>query len=180
MSESLDDVALAGRAHAEPELFGVLFRRHVHDVHRFIRRRTGHDMLADDLTAVTFERCWTALPSFRPGGDSLRPWLMRIAANEVASHYRSESRRRRREQLVVVRDQPLVTSDEPDLPDTQLVEAIASLDERHQTVLSLRFLADLSTEQAARALGVGRGHMAVMQYRALAALRRQLEGAGDV
>ena len=173
-------MALARRAHAEPELFTVLFRRHVHDVHRFIRRRTGHDMLADDLTAMTFERCWVALPGFRPHGDSLRPWLMRIAANEVASHYRSEARRRRREQLVVLRDQPLITGDEPDLPDTQLVEAIASLDERHQTVLSLRFLADLSTEEAAQAMDVGRRHFAVMQYRALAALRGQLKGADDV
>lgn len=137
-------------------------------------------MLADDLTAVTFERCWNSLPGFRPRGDSMRPWLMRIAANEVASHYRSESRRQRREQLSVVRDQPLLAEDEPDLPDEQLVSALAELDERHQTVLSMRFLADLSTEEAAEAMQVGRRHLAVLQYRALAALRRHLEGAGDV
>jgi RNA polymerase sigma-70 factor (ECF subfamily) len=137
-------------------------------------------MLADDLTALTFERCWRALPGFRLRGDSLRPWLMRIAANEVASHYRSESRRQRREHLVVVREQPLVADDEPDLPDEQLNQAMAALGERHQTVLSLRFLADLSTEEAAQAMDVGRGHFAVLQHRALAALRRQLEGANDV
>jgi len=179
-SAMLDDVALARRAPDEPELFTVLFHRHVHDVHRFIRRRTGHDMLADDLTALTFERCWKALPGFRPRGDSLRPWLMRIAANEVASHYRSESRRHRREQLVVVRDHPLRPSGEPDLPDDRLVEALAALDERYQTVLSLRFLADLSTDEAAQAMDIGRSHLAVLQYRALAALRRQMEGPGDV
>jgi RNA polymerase sigma-70 factor (ECF subfamily) len=179
LSEALDDVTLAARAPGEPELFSVLFRRHVHDVHRFIRRRTGHDMLADDLTALTFERCWKALPGFRPRGDSLRPWLMRIAANEMASHYRSESRRHRREQLAAVRDLPLVIGQEHDLPDEQLVAALAKLDERHQTVLSMRFLADLTTEEAAEAMQVGRRHFAVLQYRALGALRRHLEGADD-
>jgi len=137
-------------------------------------------MLADDLTALTFERCWKALPAFRPRSDSLRPWLMRIAANEVASHYRSESRRQRREHLVVVRDRPMRDAEPPELPDEDLVDALASLDERHQTVLSLRFLADLSTEEAAQAMNVGRRHFAVLQYRALAALRRQLEGADGV
>ncbi len=137
-------------------------------------------MLADDLTALTFERCWRALPGFRPRRDSLRPWLMRIAANEVASHYRSESRRHRREHLVATRDEPLSANREPGLPDDELVAALAMLDERHQTVLSLRFLADLSTEQAALAMDVSRSHFAVLQYRALAALRRQLEGGRDV
>lgn len=137
-------------------------------------------MLADDLTALTFERCWTALPGFQPRGDSLRPWLMRIAANEVASHYRSESRRQRREHLVAVRDEPLKVDDQPDLADAELVRALASLGERHQMVLSLRYLADLSTEEAAQAMQIGRGHFAVLQYRALAAMRRRLEGADDV
>ena len=86
-------------------------------------------MLADDLTALTFERCWTALPGFQPRGDSLRPWLMRIAANEVASHYRSESRRQRREHLVAVRDEPLRVDDQPDLADAEMgvVQAIVAL-----------------------------------------------------
>jgi RNA polymerase sigma factor (sigma-70 family) len=106
---------------------------------------------------------------------------MRIAANELASYYRSESRRRERERLVAARDQPLVANQDPwaDLPDEQLVMALAELDQRDQTVLSLRFLADLSTSEAAEAMGVGRRHFAVLQYRALAALRRVLEGDAD-
>ena len=109
--DDLDDAALVARAPDEPEAFAVLFHRHVHDVHRFLRRRTGDDALADDLTALVFERCWTALPGFRPHHATLRPWLLRIAANVVASHYRSEGRRRRREHLVAIRDDPCTDGD---------------------------------------------------------------------
>jgi RNA polymerase sigma-70 factor (ECF subfamily) len=164
-------------------LFAVLFRRHVRDVHRFVWRRTQDDGLADDLTAMTFERCWTALPDYEPKRSSLRPWLFRIAANSVASHYRAEGRRRRREHFVSVRDEPLVVSTDPanslsdiEFGDRSVLDAMGRLDQRHHEVLSLRFLADLTTAEAADAMGVGSSHFAVMQYRALAALKRQLEG----
>jgi RNA polymerase sigma factor (sigma-70 family) len=63
--------------------------------------------------------------------------------------------------------------------DAQLLAAISRLGERHQVVLSLRFLADLTTEETAEALGISRNHVAVVQRRALGALRHQLEGGGD-
>lgn len=153
----------------------MLFRRHVRDVHRFVGRRLRDAALADDVTAATFERCWRALPTFEPRRDTLRPWLMRIAANEIAGHFRSEQRRRRREELAAGREAPLV--DAPPLPgvDDELVAALAELGERHQIVLSLRFLADLDTTEAAAAMQVGPRHFAVMQHRALAALRRRLD-----
>ncbi len=181
-SEDLDDATLAARAVTEPELFTVLFRRHVADVHRFIRRRTGNDTLADDLTALTFEHCWSALPRFEPTRSSLRPWLFRIATHAVASHYRSEGRRQRREHLASVREVPMTVNESTstDPPgELALLVAMSMLGERHQQVLSLRFLADLTTDEAAEAMQVSRNHFAVLQYRALTALRHslgQLEG----
>lgn len=176
----VDDATLVARARRDPEAFSLLFRRHVHDVHRFVRRRTGSDALADDLTATTFERCWRALPDFEPQRDTLRPWLLRIAANELAGHYRSETRRRRREELAASREAPhrTVPPVEPTLDEGAVLRALDELGERHQIVLSLRFLADLSTAEAAAAMQVGSRHFAVMQYRALAALRHQLERSG--
>ncbi len=157
----------------------MLFHRHVDDVHRFVHRRTGDAALADDLTAITFERCWAALPGLRPRHDSLRPFLFRIAANELASHFRSDRRRRAREHLVAVRDRATGQDLAFEGDDPALRAALAALDERAQMVLSLRFLADLSTEEVAAALGVGRRHLAVLQFRALRALRNVLEEERD-
>ena len=172
--EQLDDAALARRACDDPEVFAVFFRRHVRDVHRFVRRRTGDDALADDLTAVTFQRCWSALGKMRPDRTTLRPWLMRIAANEMASHYRSEA------DGIGESDWSMFESSrcdertiEPSIEgDAELVAALSTLSERYQTVLALRFLADLTTEEAAEAMDMSRQHLAVLQHRALGALRR--------
>lgn len=177
--EDLDDATLAARAPHEPELFAVLFRRYVRDIHGFVRRRTGDDALADDLTATTFERCWDALGSFEPRRTTLRPWLFRIAANTVASHYRADGRRRRREHLVAVRDEPRRSDADP-FADDRVLAVLGRLGERHQQVLSLRYLADLSTAEVAEAMQLTRGHVAVLQHRALAALRQELAGMGEV
>ena len=69
--ESLGDDALAALAVADPEAFGVLFRRHVTAVHAFVQRRCRSIDLADDLTAAAFEKAWRALPTL----SQRRRWL---------------------------------------------------------------------------------------------------------
>ena len=54
---------------------------------------------------------------------------------------------------------------------TQLVGCMAKLGEVHRHVVTLRVLEELSGEEAARALGVTPGHVAVLLHRA----RKQLE-----
>jgi RNA polymerase sigma-70 factor (ECF subfamily) len=170
--ESLDDDALAELAVADPEAFGVLFRRHVTAVHAFVQRRCRSIDLADDLTAAAFEKAWRALPTFRNGRGGFRPWIFRIAANEMASHYRSESRRGRREQLVAHSESRIGDADEAAPHDRSVVlEALAGLSARNQEVITLRYLADLSTAETADALGITRAHVAVLSHRALGALR---------
>jgi len=176
-SESLDDDALAELAVADPDAFGVLFRRHVTAVHAFVQRRCRSIDLADDLTAAAFEKAWRALPSFRNGEGGFRPWIFRIAANEMASHYRSESRRGRREQLVAYSEARIGSAPDALPHDRSVVlEALSQLGERHQEVITLRFLADLSTAETANALGITRAHVAVLSHRALGALRSAVAG----
>ena len=173
--ESLDDNALVALAVTDPEAFGVLFRRHVTAVHAFVQRRCRSSDLADDLTAAAFEKAWRALPRFRVRDGGFRPWIFRIAANEMASHFRSEFRRGRREQLVATSESRITRPDEAVPHDRSVVlDALSQLAERHQEVIALRFLADLSTAEAADALGITRAHVAVLSHRALKALRAAL------
>src|SRR5206468_10531293 len=55
--------------------------------------------------------------------------------------------------------------------------ALATLRPRYQDAISLRYLAGLSHEQAAEAMGCSKPVMAVTLHRALAALRRTLEAS---
>ena len=44
--------------------------------------------LAEDITASTFERAYRTLDRFEWRGGGFGAWLFRIAANELADHYR--------------------------------------------------------------------------------------------
>ena len=133
--------------------FGLLFRRHATAVHTFAQRRTRSADLADDITATAFEKAWRSLDRLGPGdGDAFRPWVFRIAANEMASLMRSRSRRQHREHLAASRGE--IPSDggaahadadglgviDDALDGGEVLAALAQLPERYQEVISLRYL----------------------------------------
>ena len=65
-----------------------------------------------------------------------------------------------------------------DVDDGALVlRALATLPDRHQEVISLRYLADLSPAETARALGIEKSHVAVRLHRAMTALRAAITAA---
>ncbi|MFK8023013.1 MAG: RNA polymerase sigma factor [Ilumatobacter sp.] len=169
----------------DQQAFAQLFRRHGPDVHAFAQRRCRSADLADDVTASAFERAWRSLDQLgeRHGGR-FRPWVFRIAANEMASTFRSEARRRQRDGLAVTRGvvphEQTAGASETDgvelrLDNAAVLAAMSELSERQHAVLTLRFLADLTPAETAQALGVSRSNVAVLTHRALGALRVVLD-----
>ncbi len=57
----------------------------------------------------------------------------------------------------------------------ELLVAMDRLNPRYQQALALRYLAGMSAEEAALAMGVSKGTLAVVVHRAIRSLRRELE-----
>lgn len=181
-----DERDLVARAAAEPEAFAALYRRYVGRVHAFAFRRTGSREVAEDVTASTFERALRHLDSFNWRDGGFAPWLFRIAANELADHYRREYRSRSGKAQAALRAmQPAVADggyDEIDRrldePVEEVLTAMNRLTPRYQRVLALRFLSGLSLDDAAAAMGCSKPLMSVTVHRALAALRKAMAAQG--
>lgn len=175
-----DDESLVRRARHDPEAFGELFRRHWPRIYSFSYRRSGSREVAEEVTAATFERAWRALPSFRWRGGGIEPWLFRIAASELAGWYRREGRHATpRAQLALMDHADTRVVEGPSFEDDEALRAaLGRLRPRYQQVLTLRFLAGMSPEEAAAAMGCSRPTLAVAVHRALAALRRVLAEEG--
>lgn len=186
-----DDGALVRRVlDGDDASFALLFRRHAAAVHAYAQRRTRSADLADDITANAFEKAWRGLDQLGARhGDRFRPWLFRIAANEMATLMRSRSRRRHREHLAAVRgdvsvegataSRDVLAAIDAEADAQAVLDALGRLPERYEAVISLRYLSELTAAETATAMGISRGNVAVLLHRAMAALRRDLATEGE-
>lgn len=165
--EELAEKALAGSRDAAAELF----RRHWTSSWRAAFAVVGRRATADDVAQDAFQRAFRALPQFdsrRP----FRPWLHRIVVNRALDVLRTERR------LVALDQQENGTLDllEERLHDEELFTALARLDPERRAVIALRYWLEYSPVEIAELLDLPVGTVSSRLSRALADLRRDLEG----
>ncbi|WFE37006.1 ECF subfamily RNA polymerase sigma factor, BldN family [Micromonospora sp. WMMD998] len=174
---------LVERAQAgEAEAFGLLYDRYVDTVFRFVYFRVGNRQLAEDLTSDTFLRALKRIGSFTWQGRDLGAWLVTIARNLVADHFKSGRYR------LEVTTGDVLDADREDRgpegsPEAAVVEhitnvalltAVKQLNPEQQECIVLRFLQGFSVAETARAMGKNEGAIKALQYRAVRALARLL------
>ncbi|MFC0007262.1 ECF subfamily RNA polymerase sigma factor, BldN family [Micromonospora siamensis] len=174
---------LVERAQAgEAEAFGLIYDRYVDTVFRFVYFRVGNRQLAEDLTSDTFLRALKRIGSFTWQGRDLGAWLVTIARNLVADHFKSGRYR------LEVTTGDVLDADREDRgpegsPEAAVVEhitnvalltAVTQLNPEQQECIVLRFLQGFSVAETARAMGKNEGAIKALQYRAVRALARLL------
>lgn len=169
---------LVDRARVDTDAFAELYRNYLERVHQYAWRRTGNTEAAEDICAATFEAALRNLARFRWQSGGFAPWLFRIASNQVVAHHRREGRPgTNRGQVAMAEMHRSLADDEIGRigDDDDLRVALARLSPRYQRAVDLRYLAGLSTEQAARATGMTNAAFSVVLSRGLKALRREIE-----
>jgi RNA polymerase sigma factor (sigma-70 family) len=179
------EAALVERARdGDAVAYGSLVRAHQDIAFRVACLAGGSASEAEEAAQEGFVKAWRALPRFRAGAP-FRPWLLAIVANEARNRRRAAGRRAGlalRAAELAERD-PGAPSPETQLLTTMrrdaLLAALGELDERDRSVLTCRYLLELSEEETAAALGCRRGTVKSRTSRALARLRERV-GAEEV
>ncbi|MCM2578275.1 ECF subfamily RNA polymerase sigma factor, BldN family [Streptomyces meridianus] len=170
---------LVERAQAgEAEAFGRLYDQYADTVYRYIYYRVGGKATAEDLTSETFLRALRRIGTFTWQGRDFGAWLVTIARNLVADHFKSS-----RFRLEVTTGEMLDANEVERSPEdsvlehlsnTALLEAVRRLNPQQQECVTLRFLQGLSVAETARAMGKNEGAIKTLQYRAVRTLARLL------
>jgi len=166
--------AQRGDAHAYEELV----RPHEEIAFRVAYVITRNAADAEDATQEALLKAWRALGRFR-ADEPLRPWLLRIVANEARNRRRSAGRRERLA-LRAAEDsgEAAPSPEETVLGLAQRAELLRALDElpdNAREVLVYRYLLDLSEEETAAALDVAIGTVKSRTSRALERLKEAYE-----
>jgi len=145
-------------------------------VHRYLVFLTGNRTVAEDLTGETFEKAFRVWRRFDPRRGTARAWLCGIARTTALDHFRSEERRRRREERYA-----------RDLPETEdlaigpgpLEAALSLLSAAEREVVALRVLLELDGPATARVLGISTTACSTRLSRALKRLEELMKDARD-
>lgn len=134
---------------------------------------------AADAVQDAFVKAYAALPRFRAGAP-VRPWLLRIVANEGRNRRRSAARRAglaERAAVSLPRDSVAASPESEVLAAearTTLIAALGRLRDEDRQVIGARYLLDLSEAETAETLGLRPGTVKSRTSRALGRLRAAL------
>lgn len=128
------------------------------------RRFVGSGPAAEDVAAEAMARALQHWPRLDPAG---RPgWVLRVTANLAIDLIRRKGR---------TLEPGVIHLDDDATLRLTLAAALRKLPRRQREAIALRYLADLSEEQTAAALGVSAGAVKTHVHRGLTALRRTLD-----
>lgn len=164
----------------DAEAFGELYDHYVDLVYRYVAFRVGNVALAEDLTSEAFVRALRRITSFSWQGRDFGAWLITIARNLIADHFKS-GRYRMEFATSDLLDAGADRSQEgPErevldaLTNVELLRAVKLLGPEQQECLVLRFLQGLSVAETAQIMGKNDGAIKALQYRAVRSLARLL------
>jgi RNA polymerase sigma-70 factor, ECF subfamily len=170
--ERLVRQAQAGDAWA----YGRIFDHFHLPVYRYIASRVQRPSDAEDLTQLVFVKALEALPRYEARGIPFGGWLFRLARNTVIDHIRTRHEHADLEAATGhAGSEPgphevTVLRQELD----EVAAALAALTDEQRDAIALRFFAGLSAREAAAVMGKQEGTIRGLQFRAIAALRREL------
>ena len=154
----------------DSEAFGGLVALYEKRIHSFALGMLSDPDDAFDVSQDTFLKAYRSLNSFK-GESSFYTWLYAICRNCCYDYIKQRSRRMKKNislseyendddgVMVEIPD----TASQPDLvlekkqAREKIIEAVASLPEKHREIIVLRDFEDLSYEQIAEALDISEG-----------------------
>ncbi len=160
----------------EADAFGCLYDQYSDTVYRYIYYRVGGRATAEDLTSETFLRALRRIGTFTWQGRDFGAWLVTIARNLVADHFKSS-----RFRLEVTTGEMLDANEVERSPEDSVLErlsndtlldAVRRLNPQQQECVTLRFLNGLTVAETARVMGKNEGAIKTLQYRAVRTLAR--------
>jgi RNA polymerase sigma-70 factor (ECF subfamily) len=141
-------------------------------VYRFLFYKVNNIEDAEDLTG---EVCLKAVKALKHQNGSIEAWIFKIAANVLTDFYRRRNVRKVVENRDDINEKIYDEKNAPDslLLQRELQQKLAYLTKEQQDVIILRFIEGYETKEIADILKKPVGAIRALQFRALAALKKE-------
>jgi RNA polymerase sigma-70 factor (ECF subfamily) len=153
----------------------VVFAEQLPRVLNFFRYRCGNLADAEDLTSITFEKAWRGRDRYRRDKGAFSTWLFTIARNAAVDHYRART-------PVVPLDEAVGVAAGCATPEAEsalrsdaarLTALLSTLTDRDRELIALKYGAEMTNRDIARATGLSESNVGTLLYRAVQTLRER-------
>ena len=171
MAESSERQLLEAARRLDEQALSDIYDAYYLPLYRYIYIHSGHRETAEDLTQQTFMRLLSALQAGEGPQTYLKAWLFRAATNLLIDDVRAAKFRNH----VPLEDDLAVMSSElhidTALEMAEIRAAFTHLLAVQRTVITMRFLGEMSFDEIAHALNLTVGAVKAHQHRGLVSLR---------
>ncbi|HEX6540692.1 MAG TPA: sigma-70 family RNA polymerase sigma factor [Ktedonobacterales bacterium] len=166
---------------------GMLYRRFMPVVYRYVLARVSAIHLAEDITSETFVAVVEGIGAMRAHDElTFAAWVLGIARNKVATHYRRLRTHQESPHVLPEDMQPFAVADQGDPLGiitareswAEVVAGLNKLTEEQRMVLLYRCVLGYPTEDVAQLMQKQPNAIRALQFRALSSLARYLSLAG--
>lgn len=159
----------------DPKEFRKIYDLYYTDVFRFVLSRMSDTNSTADIVSNVFYKAITKLDSFAFRGQSIKPWLIRIAYNEVMQHYRKENA----SQIVSIDEQNLHliaedTEEEMSVSIDMITPFLDGLEDEELLLLELKYFELYSYKEIGEIMELTEANARVKLHRVIKRLKKQI------
>lgn len=119
-----------------------VFKSHSHKIYAYVAIRIGNKAAAEDIVQEAFAKAWRSRKHFDPNKGELASWLFTITRNTMYDYLKASSKQKIVDLNIEIIDDLLSVAPEDNSRWHLLMQRIATLSDRDQDLLLLRYKAD--------------------------------------
>lgn len=180
-SEEEIEGLVKGAQKGDQESFAGIYDLFIDLIYRYVYYRVAPSE-AEDLVENVFLKVWENIRQYKPKKRSFSAWVFRIAHNLIIDHYRASKNGNTQELDPrfpdLDREHNPIGKVQNTLDKEVLRTAISKLKKPYQEVIIHKYINEFSNKETAEILKKSEGSLRILQFRALKALKKELEDIG--
>ncbi|MBI5963153.1 MAG: sigma-70 family RNA polymerase sigma factor [Chloroflexi bacterium] len=137
--------------------------------------KTGDKIVAEELTAITFEKAWTSRENFKKDVSAFQFWLFGIAQKVAVDHFRKSRYEVPIDSINIVSSQNVEKEADLQIDFEKLTSILNTLSDRERSLISLKYGAELNNREIAKQTGLSESNVGTIIFRAVSNLRKEWE-----
>ena len=144
-------------------------------VFHFFCYKVGDRLIAEELTAITFEKAWLNRENYKHDQGAFQFWLFGIAQRVAVDHFRRDRHDLSIASVNILSSQNVEKEIEMRMDFEILTSILGTLSERERLLISLKYGAELTNREIARQTGLSESNVGTILFRAVSQLREKWE-----